>query len=153
MIFLGFSYTCFFLNPNSLLLPSGSNLLDTRSLINANSLQDGKEKLPVTSGISVAKTSSNVAADTTRNLANKNQNPKDMGRNVLEAMPCVSTKGKGPNGKRIQGFLYQYRKGEEVRILCVCHGSFLTPGEFVKHAGGGDVAHPLRHIVVSPRFL
>ncbi|BBH00232.1 ABI five binding protein 2 [Prunus dulcis] len=71
-------------------------------------------------------------------------------RNVLENMPCVSTKGDGPNGKRIEGFLYRYKKGEEVRIVCVCHGSFLSPAEFVKHAGGGDVAHPLKHIVVNP---
>lgn len=75
---------------------------------------------------------------------------KEVVRNVLEDMPCVSTTGNGPNGKRIEGFLYRYRKGEEVRIVCVCHGSFLSPAEFVKHAGGGDVAHPLKHIVVNP---
>nr|XP_010936468.1 ninja-family protein AFP3 [Elaeis guineensis] len=74
---------------------------------------------------------------------------KEMERNMIEEMPCVSTKGDGPNGRRIEGFLYKYRKGEEVRIVCVCHGSFLTPAEFVRHAGGGDVAHPLRHIVVN----
>ncbi|KAI9153845.1 hypothetical protein LWI28_017401 [Acer negundo] len=75
---------------------------------------------------------------------------RDAVMNVLDDMPCVSTKGDGPNGKRIQGFLYRYSKGEEVRIVCVCHGSFLSPAEFVKHAGGGDVAHPLKHIVVNP---
>lgn len=69
-------------------------------------------------------------------------------KSMMVDMPCVSTRGDGPNGKRIQGFLYRYRKGEEVKIVCVCHGSFLSPAEFVKHAGGGDVAHPLRHIVV-----
>lgn len=74
-------------------------------------------------------------------------------RNMLEDMPCVSTTGDGPNGKRIEGFLYRYKKGEEVRIVCVCHGSFLTPAEFIKHAGGGDVAHPLKHIVVNPSPL
>ncbi|KAG1368650.1 Ninja-family protein AFP3 [Cocos nucifera] len=68
----------------------------------------------------------------------------------MEEMPCVSTRGDGPNGRRIEGLLYRYEKGEEVRIVCVCHGSFLTPAEFVRHAGGGDVAHPLRHIVVNP---
>ncbi|XP_010258036.1 PREDICTED: ninja-family protein AFP3 [Nelumbo nucifera] len=75
---------------------------------------------------------------------------RELGRNMMDEMPCVSTRGDGPNGKRIEGFLYKYRKGEEVRIVCVCHGSFLSPAEFVKHAGGGDVAHPLRHIVVNP---
>ncbi|KAJ0981963.1 hypothetical protein J5N97_010218 [Dioscorea zingiberensis] len=74
----------------------------------------------------------------------------EMERSMMEEMPCVSTKGDGPNGRRVEGFLYKYRKGEEVRIVCVCHGSFLTPAEFVKHGGGGDVDHPLRHIVVNP---
>ncbi|KAF7129068.1 hypothetical protein RHSIM_Rhsim10G0049900 [Rhododendron simsii] len=74
-------------------------------------------------------------------------------RNMLVDMPCVSTRGFGPNGKRVEGFLYRYRKGEQVRIVCVCHGSFLSPAEFVKHAGGGDVSHPLKHIVISPSPL
>ncbi|XP_062106491.1 ninja-family protein AFP3-like [Humulus lupulus] len=79
-----------------------------------------------------------------------NNGAKEMVRNVMEDMPCVSTTGVGPNGKRIEGFLYRYSKGEEVRIVCVCHGSFLSPAEFVKHAGGGDTDHPLKHIVVNP---
>jgi hypothetical protein len=70
--------------------------------------------------------------------------------NAMEDMPCVFTKGDGPNGRKIEGILYRYGKGEEVRIMCVCHGTFLSPAEFVKHAGGGDVTHPLRHIVVNP---
>ncbi|CAL9062990.1 unnamed protein product [Musa banksii] len=74
---------------------------------------------------------------------------KETERRIMEEMPFVSTRGDGPNGRRVEGFLYKYRKGEEVRIVCVCHGSFLTPAEFVKHAGGGDVANPLRHIVVN----
>ncbi|MFS8029058.1 putative Ninja family, Jas TPL-binding domain-containing protein [Helianthus anomalus] len=65
-------------------------------------------------------------------------------------MPCVFTQGDGPGGRRIDGILYKYGKGEEVKIMCVCHGSFLTPAEFVKHAGGTDVDHPLKHIVVNP---
>jgi hypothetical protein len=56
---------------------------------------------------------------------------------------------KGPNGKRIEGFLYKYRSGE-VCIVCVCHGSFLTPKEFVMHAGGKEVANPMKHITVFP---
>ncbi|GJX54247.1 ninja-family protein AFP3-like protein [Tanacetum coccineum] len=71
---------------------------------------------------------------------------------IDQTMPCVSTKEEGPDGKRIQGFLYRYGKGEEVRIVCVCHGNFLTPAEFVKHGGGGNVEHPLRHIIVTPLF-
>ncbi|XAR55932.1 hypothetical protein NMG60_11036174 [Bertholletia excelsa] len=68
----------------------------------------------------------------------------------MEDMPCVFTQGEGPNGRRIEGILYKYGKGEEVRIICVCHGNSLSPAEFVRHAGGTDVTHPLRHIVVNP---
>ncbi|KAJ8775303.1 hypothetical protein K2173_020307 [Erythroxylum novogranatense] len=78
---------------------------------------------------------------------------KEITSTGLEEMPSVSTRGDGPNGKRIDGFLYRYGKGEEVKIVCVCHGSFLSPSEFIKHAGGGDIAHPLRHIVVNPSPL
>ncbi|KAG8099424.1 hypothetical protein GUJ93_ZPchr0013g34522 [Zizania palustris] len=67
-----------------------------------------------------------------------------------EDMPMVSSRVDGPDGRKIDGFLYKYRTGEDVRIVCVCHGNFLTPAEFVKHAGGGDVTNPLRHIVVNP---
>ncbi|KAI8539408.1 hypothetical protein RHMOL_Rhmol09G0180800 [Rhododendron molle] len=75
---------------------------------------------------------------------------KETGSNSTDNMPCVFTQGDGPNGRRIDGILYRYGKGEEVRIMCVCHGSFHSPAEFVKHAGGSDVAHPLKHIVVNP---
>ncbi|KAL7132693.1 hypothetical protein ABFS83_12G091300 [Erythranthe nasuta] len=75
---------------------------------------------------------------------------KEIGTNSLEEMPCVFTKGDGPNGRRVDGILYRYGKGEEVRIMCVCHGSFHSPAEFVRHAGGTDVDNPLKHIVVNP---
>lgn len=78
---------------------------------------------------------------------------KEMFKNYMLNMPCVSTTGNGPNGKRIEGFLYRYQKGEEVKIMCVCHGNFLSPAEFVKHAGGAEVANPLKHIVVNPSPL
>ncbi|XP_024974099.1 ninja-family protein AFP3-like [Cynara cardunculus var. scolymus] len=91
---------------------------------------------------------------TSSQILSGNRSSKDETLKVMLAdMPCVSTKGDGINGKKIEGFLYRYRKGEEVRIVCVCHGSFLTPAEFVKHGGGGDVEHPLRHIVVNPPSL
>ncbi|XP_068482916.1 ninja-family protein 1-like isoform X3 [Phaseolus vulgaris] len=66
---------------------------------------------------------------------------------ILRRMPSVSTTGDGADGKRIEGFLYKYRTGE-VCIVCVCHGSFLTPAEFVMHAGGKEVANPMKHITV-----
>lgn len=67
-------------------------------------------------------------------------------------MPCVSTTGNGPNGKTITGFLHKYTKSQ-VTIMCVCHGTFFTPAEFVEHAGGVDITHPLRHITVLPSIL
>lgn len=73
----------------------------------------------------------------------------------LPRMPCVSTTGNGPNGKTVTGFLYRYTK-TEVSIVCVCHGTFFSPAEFVEHAGGGgggggtDVINPLRHITMVP---
>uniref|UniRef100_A0A7N0U8I0 Ninja-family protein n=1 Tax=Kalanchoe fedtschenkoi TaxID=63787 RepID=A0A7N0U8I0_KALFE len=71
----------------------------------------------------------------------------------LSQMPCVSTTGNGPDGKTITGFLYKYSKTAEVSIVCVCHGESFSPAEFVSHAGGVDIAHPLRHItVVSSAF-
>ncbi|XP_027770787.1 ninja-family protein AFP3 isoform X2 [Solanum pennellii] len=48
---------------------------------------------------------------------------KEMFKNYMLNMPCVSTTGNGPNA------------------------------EFVKHAGGGDVANPLKQIVVNPSPL
>lgn len=71
-------------------------------------------------------------------------------KNPLLDMPYVTTRVDGPNTPKIEGFLYRYRKGEDVKIVCVCHGLFLSPAEFVKHGGGGDVEQPLKHIVVNP---
>ncbi|KAE8771400.1 Ninja-family protein AFP3 [Hordeum vulgare] len=56
-----------------------------------------------------------------------------------------------PDGKKINGFLYRYMKCYEgIRIVWVCHGSFLTPAVFVKHAGGADLSNPLSQIVINP---
>ncbi|KAI7736865.1 hypothetical protein M8C21_014406 [Ambrosia artemisiifolia] len=48
-------------------------------------------------------------------------------------LPWVSTTGPGPNGKTISGVTYKY-SGTEIRIVCACHGSHMSPGEFVQHA-------------------
>ncbi|XP_050204901.1 uncharacterized protein LOC126654941 [Mercurialis annua] len=75
--------------------------------------------------------------------------PQNHAAPPLPFMPCVSTTGNGPNGKTVNGFLYRYTKSE-VSIICVCHGSSFSPAEFVQHAGGTDVSHPLKHITVIP---
>ncbi|MED6207327.1 hypothetical protein PIB30_034745 [Stylosanthes scabra] len=117
------------------------------------SIQALQERSQDAAGGSGAKTNANVSRSSRAEADNPSKKPnkgREIGTNSMEDMPCVFTKGDGPNGRRIEGILYKYGKGEEVRIMCVCHGDFLSPAEFVKHAGGGDVAHPLRHIVVNP---
>ncbi|CAN1137454.1 Ninja-family protein AFP2 [Linum perenne] len=87
---------------------------------------------------------------TTTEKPENQKRAREIGTSAMEDMPCVFTIGDGPNGRRVEGILYKYGRGEEVRIMCVCHGSFLSPAEFVKHAGGSNVDHPLKHIVVNP---
>ncbi|XVE72712.1 hypothetical protein DITRI_Ditri11bG0061200 [Diplodiscus trichospermus] len=96
-------------------------------------------------------TTTTVTKDTKRDMGKppKPRTPTHDNILSLRNMPCVSTTGNGPNGKTINGFLYRYTKSE-VSIICVCHGSSFTPAEFVQHAGGSDVSHPLRHITVIP---
>ncbi|CAL5327040.1 unnamed protein product [Camellia sinensis] len=71
---------------------------------------------------------------------------------MMKIMPRVTTTGNGPNGRKIKGLLYKYAKGH-VSIVCVCHGVFLTPAEFVKHAGGSDVENPMKLINIVPGTL
>ncbi|KAI4389018.1 hypothetical protein MLD38_001287 [Melastoma candidum] len=103
----------------------------------SNSLQDKGQKASATSG--------NTKSSGEHTLTS-----------VLEAMPCVCAKVDGPNSGRVEGFLFRYRKGDGFKIVCICHGRFLSPAEFVEHAGGSgrDLAHPLKHIVVcTPAVL
>ncbi|XP_062162612.1 ninja-family protein AFP3 [Alnus glutinosa] len=128
---------------------------EARSPASDHSLQERiNQEASVSSG---TKNSENPCRTSRAEMENLSKKPdhaenrgKEIGMNAMEDMPCVFTKGDGPSGRRIEGILYRYGKGEQVRIMCVCHGSFHSPAEFVKHAGGGDVAHPLKHIVVNP---
>ncbi|KAK8588455.1 hypothetical protein V6N12_022895 [Hibiscus sabdariffa] len=90
--------------------------------------------------------------DTNKGEIGKPPKPRAPMHDIIRNMPCVSTTGNGPNGKTINGFLYRYTKSE-VSIICVCHGSSFTPAEFVQHAGGSDVSHPLRHFTVIPSAI
>ncbi|KAE8684006.1 Mitochondrial import receptor subunit TOM5 [Hibiscus syriacus] len=83
--------------------------------------------------------------NTTKKAKLSNSWIQDEGMEVMKAMPTVSTTCL--DGRKIQGFLYKYTK-EQVIIVCVCHGHFLSPEEFVKHAGGRDVENPIKHIKV-----
>ncbi|XP_028781089.1 ninja-family protein mc410 isoform X2 [Neltuma alba] len=48
-------------------------------------------------------------------------------------LPWVSTTGSGPNGRTISGVTYRYSTNQ-VKIVCACHGSHMSPEEFVRHA-------------------
>ncbi|KAI3447005.1 hypothetical protein Pfo_003674 [Paulownia fortunei] len=49
-------------------------------------------------------------------------------------LPWVSTTGPGPNGRTISGVTYRYSP-TQIRIVCACHGSHMSPEEFGRHAG------------------
>ncbi|KAL2342541.1 hypothetical protein Fmac_003826 [Flemingia macrophylla] len=52
-------------------------------------------------------------------------------------LPWVSTSGSGPNGRTISGVTYKFNTNK-IRIVCACHGSHMTPEEFVRHANDGQ---------------
>ncbi|KFK38175.1 hypothetical protein AALP_AA3G079100 [Arabis alpina] len=94
---------------------------------------------------------SNSVANDTR----KPPKPRPNGNGSLlpfAQMPCVTSTGNGPEGKTVNGFLYRYSKSE-ISIICVCHGTSFSPAEFIVHAGGTNVTHPLRHITVVPSMF
>ncbi|EEF48205.1 conserved hypothetical protein [Ricinus communis] len=53
-------------------------------------------------------------------------------------LPWVSTTGSGPNGRTISGVTYRY-SANQIRIVCACHGSHMSPEEFVRHANEENV--------------
>lgn len=53
-------------------------------------------------------------------------------------LPWVSTTGSGPNGRTISGVTYRY-SANQIRIVCACHGSHMSPEEFVRHASEENV--------------
>ncbi|XAR65542.1 hypothetical protein NMG60_11009696 [Bertholletia excelsa] len=70
---------------------------------------------------------------------------------LLRLMPNVTATGIDSNVRKVEGFLYDYTG--EVKIVCVCHGRFLSPAQFVEHPTGFNVANPLQHIkVLAPNF-
>ncbi|CAL9227243.1 unnamed protein product [Arabidopsis halleri] len=48
-------------------------------------------------------------------------------------LPWVSTTGSGPHGRTISGVTYRYN-ANQIKIVCACHGSHMSPEEFVQHA-------------------
>ncbi|KAM0887340.1 hypothetical protein ACQ4PT_029108 [Festuca glaucescens] len=60
-------------------------------------------------------------------------NVKFGGSGSYPDLPWVSTTGTGPNGRTISGVTYNFGKNE-VKIVCACHGTHMTPEEFIRHA-------------------
>ncbi|KAM1722394.1 hypothetical protein ACFX11_021118 [Malus domestica] len=139
-------------------LQGTSGCSEARSAVpSSNQLLQERSNQDYAVGTSGTRTADDASKTPKPDIENPSKKPssqenseRETRRNAMEDMPCVFTIGDGPNGRKVEGILYRYGKGQEVRIMCVCHGSFLSPAEFVKHAGGSDVAHPLRHIVVNP---
>ncbi|XP_073150344.1 ninja-family protein mc410 isoform X2 [Henckelia pumila] len=48
-------------------------------------------------------------------------------------LPWVSTTDPSPNGRTISGVTYRYSP-TQIRIVCACHGSHMSPEEFIRHA-------------------
>ncbi|XP_073050075.1 ninja-family protein AFP3-like [Primulina eburnea] len=122
--------------------PTSSHPLKVKNQDVGSSVTKSPENTGKTTGSDVS-ASPSKKSDTSRTAGRR------VGTNAIEDMPCVFTVGDGPNGRRVDGILYKFGKGEEVRIMCICCGKFHSPAEFVKHAGGTDVDHPLKHIVVN----
>ncbi|KAH0695989.1 hypothetical protein KY289_013471 [Solanum tuberosum] len=68
---------------------------------------------------------------------------------VLQVPTTTYSRGKGPNGKKTEGLLYPCNKKDEVEIVFLCHGDLLNAAEFIEHASGGYVEHPLNHIFID----
>ncbi|XP_075509765.1 ninja-family protein mc410 isoform X1 [Primulina tabacum] len=48
-------------------------------------------------------------------------------------LPWVSTTDPSPNGRTISGVTYRYSP-TQIRIVCACHGSHMSPEGFIRHA-------------------
>ncbi|KAJ1386769.1 Jas TPL-binding domain [Sesbania bispinosa] len=62
-------------------------------------------------------------------------------------LPWVSTSGSGSHGRTISGVTYRYSTNQ-IRIVCACHGTHMTPEEFVRHAND-DPANPEGNAVLG----
>lgn len=91
-----------------------------------------------------------LAQDNSSSLKSETTSSQLTGDNAsLPTWHWVTTTGVGPNGITISGILSSY-SSSHVRIVCICHGTQMSPAEFVQHAGSIDVSNPERSIVVNP---
>ncbi|KAK8644935.1 hypothetical protein V6N13_118794 [Hibiscus sabdariffa] len=55
------------------------------------------------------------------------------GSGSYPSLPWVSTTGTGPHGRTISGVTYRF-SANQIKIVCACHGTHMSPEEFVRHA-------------------
>ncbi|CAL5362389.1 unnamed protein product [Camellia sinensis] len=126
------------------------NMINKKQVNTANSHQDSMVSFrTISNGKPVEHAKTEHERPSKKAKVSSNGIPDITMAEMMRLMPSVTTTGDGPNGKKIEGFLYRYTKAE-VSIVCVCHGNFLSPAEFVKHAGGTEVVNPMKHINVLP---
>lgn len=126
---------------------SDSNDSNQRSCINDTSAHslEGQTKQRTKNSIN-----DTLAQDSRSNLKSETTSSQLTGDNAsLPTWHWVTTTGVGPNGITISGILSSY-SSSHVRIVCICHGTQMSPAEFVQHAGSIDVSNPERSIVVNP---
>ncbi|CAN6578061.1 unnamed protein product [Malus baccata var. baccata] len=88
---------------------------------------------------------SSATATTTKQAVPSQSTPENPSKRVEHSSGSVP---QNDGDEMIEGILYA-RNGQ-VQILCVCHGIYHSPAEFIKHGGGKEVANPLKHIIVRP---
>ncbi|GLJ33178.1 hypothetical protein SUGI_0667990 [Cryptomeria japonica] len=92
--------------------------------------------------------SKNETQDQDNNSDLKATRNSQLDNGLLHTFHRVTTTGIGPKGITISGILSY--SSNQVRIVCVCHGTQMSPAEFVQHAGSTDISNPERNIVVTP---
>ncbi|KAM1238485.1 hypothetical protein ACFX1Q_039178 [Malus domestica] len=116
--------------------------------ISVQTLHSQRDVTPIASSATATTTKQAVPSQSTPENPSKRvkHSSGSVPQNDGDEMVSVRTTGEG--GRQIEGILYA-RNGQ-VQILCVCHGIYHSPAEFIKHGGGKEVANPLKHIIVRP---
>jgi len=126
---------------------SDSNDNNQHSCINGSSAHSLEGQ---TKQITIKSTHDTLAQDNSSNLKSGTTSSQLVGDNAsIPNFHWVTTTGVGPNGITISGILSSY-SSSQVKIVCICHGTQMSPAEFVQHAGSIDVSNPERSIVVNP---
>ncbi|CAM8935658.1 unnamed protein product [Rhodiola kirilowii] len=125
-------------------LPQGSSQLHYFNTLES-SMQDGRGMLPakgagkqhiaeeVTNMKSTSTLAEGISSMYSAIRPGIDADVKFDGTGCSPNLPWVSTKGSGPNGKTISGVTYRFSPNQ-IKIVCACHGSHMTPEDFVKHA-------------------